>query len=57
MTRTMAQLEINVRRSPIIEELSYTGIERESEYLELSKKRMIETVPEWGLVAKLAVAG
>jgi site-specific DNA-methyltransferase (adenine-specific) len=40
--------------------LSYTGIERELEYLELSKKRLIETVPEWGLapvVAPVAVAG
>jgi site-specific DNA-methyltransferase (adenine-specific) len=41
--------------------LSYTGIERESEYLELSKKRLIETVPEWGIASAMtspiAVAG
>jgi site-specific DNA-methyltransferase (adenine-specific) len=37
--------------------LSYTGIERESEYLELSKKRLIETVPEWGIAPAIAVAG
>jgi site-specific DNA-methyltransferase (adenine-specific) len=36
--------------------LSYTGIERETEYLELSKKRLIETVPEWGLAPVVAVA-
>jgi site-specific DNA-methyltransferase (adenine-specific) len=37
--------------------LSYTGIERETEYLELSKKRLIEVVPEWGRKSKIAVAG
>jgi site-specific DNA-methyltransferase (adenine-specific) len=37
--------------------LSYTGIERESEYLELSKKRLIEVVPAWGLAPVAAVAG
>lgn len=29
--------------------LNYTGIERETEYLELSKARLIDEVPEWGL--------
>lgn len=29
--------------------LSYTGIERETQYLELSKARLIDEVPEWGL--------
>lgn len=37
--------------------LRYTGIERETEYLELSKARLIETVPEWGIERRLAVVG
>ncbi len=37
--------------------MSYTGIERELEYLELSKRRLIEVVPEWGIAPKLAVVG
>jgi site-specific DNA-methyltransferase (adenine-specific) len=35
---------------------AYTGIERESEYLELSKKRLIETVPEWAIASAPVVA-
>jgi site-specific DNA-methyltransferase (adenine-specific) len=37
--------------------LSYVGIEREDEYLELSKARMIDAVPEWGSARKLVAVG
>ncbi|WP_346017034.1 site-specific DNA-methyltransferase [Pseudenhygromyxa sp. WMMC2535] len=34
---------------------SYTGIERESEYLELSRSRLLAEVPEWGVEPARAV--
>ena len=38
--------------------LSYTGIEREAEYLELSKARLIDVVPAWGAEApRIAAVG
>jgi site-specific DNA-methyltransferase (adenine-specific) len=35
--------------------LSYTGIEREAEYLELTRSRLVEEVPDWG-TASLPIA-
>lgn len=37
--------------------LRYTGIERETEYLALSKARLIDTVPEWRVERRLAAVG
>src|SRR5690606_20898665 len=37
--------------------LRYTGIERENEYLALSKARLIDAVPEWGLERRIAAVG
>ncbi|WP_106094330.1 DNA-methyltransferase [Enhygromyxa salina] len=37
--------------------LSYTGIERETEYLELTKARLIDEVPEWQARPPIAAVG
>ena len=37
--------------------LSYTGLERETEYLALSKARLIDAVPEWGVERRIAAVG
>ncbi|WP_420870675.1 DNA-methyltransferase [Enhygromyxa salina] len=37
--------------------LSYTGIERETEYLELTKSRLVEEVPEWAARPAIAAVG
>jgi site-specific DNA-methyltransferase (adenine-specific) len=37
--------------------LSYTGIEREQQYLELSKSRLLAEVPEWDLEEAVAAVG
>jgi len=37
--------------------LSYTGIEREAEYLELSKSRLIDVVPAWATARHIAAVG
>jgi glycosyltransferase involved in cell wall biosynthesis len=37
--------------------LSYTGIERESEYLELTKARLLAEVPEWQARPAIAAVG
>ena len=37
--------------------LSYTGIEREEEYLALSRERLVAEVPEWGVEEAVAAVG
>ncbi len=37
--------------------LSYTGIERESEYLALSKARLLDAVPAWAAERRIAAVG